>query len=164
MAGCLHLDKDLWGTRCPVKEQRLLGFFSSFSLSVHERWTRQNKVSTWVLAGITVLNINDACACTPPVSSQFSRDFTKKRQLMWDGRKIGGQTGHRCSCTADEESICSFNVTWRENRCKNSCQETFRSFYLSHTEMRCYNSPTAGHPKITAENVRLQSVRWGQER
>ena len=40
----------------------------------------------------------------------------------------------------------------------------FLSFYLSHAEMRRYHSPTAGHPKIKAGNVRLQSVRWGQER
>lgn len=40
----------------------------------------------------------------------------------------------------------------------------FPPFYFSHTETRCYNRPTAGHPKITAGNVRLQSARWGQER
>lgn len=80
---------------------------------------------------------------------------------MGAGSKWGGQAGHRCFWTAVEESICSFNVTWRK---KHSCHGSFLSFYLSHTEMRCYNSLTAGHPKITAGNVRLQSVRWGQER
>lgn len=80
---------------------------------------------------------------------------------MGFGSKWGGETGHRCFCTAAGENIGSFNVTWRKN---NSGQGSFLSFYLSHTETRCYNSPTAGHPKITTGNVRLQSVRWGQER
>lgn len=97
----------------------------------------------------------------PPVSTQFSRDLRKETGI---GSKRGGQAEHRCSCTAVEESIHSFNMTWRGKGKKNSCQESFLSFYLSRTEMRCYNSPTAGHPKITTGNVRLQSVRWGQER
>lgn len=80
---------------------------------------------------------------------------------MGVGSKWGVQTGHRCFCTAAEENIRSFNVTWSK---KNSCQGSFLSFYLSHTETRRYNSLTAGHPKITAGNVRLQSARWGQER
>lgn len=36
--------------------------------------------------------------------------------------------------------------------------------FISATKTGWYKSSTAGHPKITAGNVRLQCVRWGRER
>lgn len=63
--------------------------------------------------------------------------------------QVGSKSG------ASEGNICSFN---------KRLPVEFSVFYLNHTETRCYERSTAGHPKITAGNVRLQSLGWGQER
>lgn len=99
MAGRLHLVKDHWGTRHPVIEQRLLRFPS---LSVHQR----HYLTFWTLPDTVIHQIN-----VPQFHLQ--QRFNKKGQLMRVGSKWGGQTGLRCFCTAAEENICSFKVTWR---------------------------------------------------
>ncbi len=95
----------------------------------------------WALPDTAVHHTDtDACVCVCAPNFNYSTDLGDESvYASWASRLDPGASVQQL-----KHPLFQRDMKEEKKEKENSCQGSFLSFYLSHTETRCYNNPTVG--------------------